>query len=72
MSPLQLPFSPRFISLTLAVVATLLFGAWLYFDQRSIVLAVLLGIFVARPRPRTAPPQAIEGAEPPKPVAPST
>jgi glutamate synthase domain-containing protein 2 len=46
MSPLQLPFSPRFITLTLAVVATLLFGAWLYVDQRSIVLAVLLGISI--------------------------
>src|SRR5918994_1751509 len=46
MSPLQLPFSPRFITFTVAVMATVLFGAWLYFDQRSIVLAVLLGISV--------------------------
>jgi glutamate synthase domain-containing protein 2 len=46
MSPLYLPFSPRFITLTLAVLATLLFGAWLYVDQRSIVLAVLLGISI--------------------------
>ena len=30
MSPLSLPFSPRFITLTLAVVSTLLFGIWLY------------------------------------------
>ena len=44
MSPLQLPFSPRFITLTLAVLATFLFGVWLYVDRHSILLAVLLGI----------------------------
>ncbi|SEO70255.1 Glutamate synthase domain-containing protein 2 [Rhodospirillales bacterium URHD0017] len=46
MSPLQLPFSPRFITFTLAILATLLFGVWLYFDQRSILPVVLLGISI--------------------------
>jgi hypothetical protein len=35
-------------------------------------LAVLLGIFVARQRPRISGAQAVEGAPPPKPVAPPT
>ena len=46
MSPIFLPLSPRYITFTLAVAALLLFGTWLYFDQRSIVLAVLLGISI--------------------------
>ena len=46
MSPLLLPFSPRFITLTLAVVATIVFGTALAFDQRSIFLAILLGIAI--------------------------
>ena len=46
MSPLHLPFSPRFITLTLAVVAVMVFGTALAFDQRSIILAVCLGISV--------------------------
>ena len=46
MSPLHLPFSPRFITLTLAVVAVLVFGTALAFDQRSLILAVCLGISI--------------------------
>ena len=46
MSPIFLPLSPRFITFTLTVLAMILFGVWLYFDQRSIVLAVLLGISI--------------------------
>src|SRR5882672_12570101 len=46
MSPVFLPLSPRFITFTLTVAATILFGIWLYFDQRSIVLCVLLGISI--------------------------
>jgi hypothetical protein len=38
MSPIFLPLTPRFITLTLTVLAMILFGVWLYFDQRSIVL----------------------------------
>jgi glutamate synthase domain-containing protein 2 len=46
MSPLLLPLTPRFITFTLTVLAMILFGIWLYFDQRSIVLAILLGISI--------------------------
>jgi glutamate synthase domain-containing protein 2 len=46
MSPIFLPLSPRFITFTLAVAAMVLFGIWLYFDQRSIVLAIVLGISI--------------------------
>jgi hypothetical protein len=35
-------------------------------------LAVLSGIFVARPEPRISAPPEPKGAPPPKPVAPST
>src|SRR5882757_3312021 len=43
MSPLFLPLTPRFITLTLAVLATIVFGVALAFDQRSIILAICLG-----------------------------
>jgi glutamate synthase domain-containing protein 2 len=46
MSPIFLPLTPRFITLTLTVLAMILFGVWLYFDQRSIVLAILLGLSI--------------------------
>ena len=46
MSPIFLPLSPRFITFTLTVTAMIVFGIWLYFDQRSIVLAILLGISI--------------------------
>ena len=46
MSPIFLPLSPRFITFTLTVMAMILFGVWLYFDQRSIVLAILLGLSI--------------------------
>ena len=42
-STFLLPFTPRFISLTLAVVATLLLAAALAADPSSLLLAVLLG-----------------------------
>jgi glutamate synthase domain-containing protein 2 len=46
MSPIFMPLTPRFITFTLTVLAMILFGIWLYFDQRSIVLAILLGISI--------------------------
>ena len=49
MSPIFLPLSPRFITFTLTVLAMILFGVWLYFDQRSIVLAVYIAqVFASR------------------------
>jgi glutamate synthase domain-containing protein 2 len=45
MSPLLLPFSPRFITFTLSILATILFAvAFAY--ERSIVLAIFLAIAV--------------------------
>ncbi|CAN5913420.1 FMN-binding glutamate synthase family protein [soil metagenome] len=46
MSPLLLPFSPRFITLTLAVFAMVIFAVALYFDPRSLILAIFLGISI--------------------------
>ena len=46
MSPIFLPLTPRYITLTLAVVAMLVFGAALAYDQRSIILAICLGISI--------------------------
>jgi glutamate synthase domain-containing protein 2 len=46
MSPIFLPLTPRYITFTLAVAAMVGFGTWLYFDQRSIVLAILLGVSI--------------------------
>jgi drug/metabolite transporter (DMT)-like permease len=73
----HLPAAFSSVSLLLNPVASGIF-AWIILGEALTAaqigggLAVLLGIFVARPRPRTAPAQAIEGAEPPKPVATST
>ncbi|WP_421994904.1 FMN-binding glutamate synthase family protein [Reyranella sp.] len=44
MSPIFLPLTPRFITLTLAVLATVIFGAGLLLDGGSIVLAILFGV----------------------------
>lgn len=45
MSPLLLPFSPRFITFTLSILATILLAAAFAYE-RSIVLAILLAIAV--------------------------
>jgi len=44
MSPLLLPFTPRFVALTLATLSTLGFAAALAFDPGSLLLAICLGI----------------------------
>ena len=44
MSPLLLPFSPRFITFTLSVLATVVFGIAVAYDPRSLLLAICLGI----------------------------
>jgi drug/metabolite transporter (DMT)-like permease len=77
----HLPAAFSSISLLLNPVASAIF-AWIILDEGLTAtqvgggLAVLLGIFVARPKPRTAPSAAIDGAtqdaRAPKPVAPST
>ncbi|HET6161891.1 MAG TPA: DMT family transporter [Dongiaceae bacterium] len=54
------------------VFAWMILGEALTGTQIGGGLAVLFGIFVARPRPRTATAEAFEDAPPPKPVAPST
>ncbi len=46
MTPTFLPLTPRYITFTLTVLAMILFGTWLYFDQRSIAAMVLLGISI--------------------------
>ena len=44
MHVLFLPFTPRFITLTLTVLAAIAFGLGLSFDSRSILLAICFGL----------------------------
>jgi len=73
----HLPAAFSSVTLLLNPVASAIF-AWIILDEGLTAiqigggLAVLLGIFVARPRPRIAASGPIQGAPPPKPVAPST
>jgi len=73
----HLPAAFSSVSLLLNPVASGIF-AWIILGEALTVaqigggFAVLLGIFVARPRPQAASPETVEGAPPPKPVAPST
>jgi drug/metabolite transporter (DMT)-like permease len=73
----HLPAAFSSVSLLLNPVAAGIF-AWMILGEALTGaqigggLAVLFGIFVARPRPRISGAQAVEGAPPPKPVAPPT
>jgi drug/metabolite transporter (DMT)-like permease len=72
-----LPAAFSAVSLLVNPVASGAF-AWLILGEALAVpqiaggLAVLAGIFVARPKPQSPPATQAEGAAPPKPVAPST
>jgi glutamate synthase domain-containing protein 2 len=46
MHVLFLPFTPRFITLTLTVLAAIAFGLGLSFDSRSILLAICFGLSI--------------------------